>query len=513
MNAGRSTHAFHSPLLMTHSSRLALTLFGASLLLGVLGDLWLRSTPWGINVALWIGALGLMIRAIGRGHRIKFTGGGRWLLLPAVVFAAAFALRDSVFLQFYNLLVVFIALSLVAFRSLRGRVRVAGVIAYVNAIVLAAIHALFGAMSLVLGDIQWKQLSPGQRGRQLVSVGTGVLIAVPLLVLFGSLLTAADAVFDKFVRDLFNWNIDQIVSHSITIGFWCWITAGFLRQTFLTQEALSSRPAASTKAPLSIIEAGVALGALNVMFFAFVLVQFRYFFGGEEAIRSTIGMTYAEYARRGFFELVTVAALVLPMLLVAHHLVRRENQSDEQTFRFLAGIMIALLFMIMASAIQRMRLYQQAFGLTELRLYTTAFMGWLAIVFVWFIATVLRGRRERFVFGALIAGFIVLAGLNLLNPDGFIVRTNAGRVNAPNPFDASYVLGLSADAVPALIEALPAMNDTDRCVTAARILQRWSPPVQFDWLTWNWSRIQAWWAVSNNYVYLKQVACPPTARD
>jgi hypothetical protein len=499
---------------MAKTSSIALSLFVTALLLGVLGDALLRSTPWGANVVIWMAALAASLLAIVRAQHIKMTGGGRWLIIPAIVFAAAFALHDSLMLQVGNLCAVLFALALVAFRSRRGQVRIAGVIEYVNAIMLAAIHAMFGALSLVFGDIQWTQLAPGKRSGQFAAIGTGVLIAIPLLIIFGSLFAAADAAFDRLVRDVFNWNIDQIVSHLFTIGAWCWITAGFLRQTFLPPAVPSSNTAASSHLSLSIIEVGIALGALNVLFFAFVLVQFRYFFGGAEAVRSIVGLTYAEYARRGFFELVTVAALVLPLLLSAHHLLRTDNPSAEQTFRVLAGVLIALLFVIMVSAVQRMRLYQAEFGLTELRLYTTAFMGWLAIVFVWFMLTVLRGQRERFVFGALLAGFGMLIGLNVLNPDDFIVRTNTGRVNAPNPFDASYVVALSADAVPALIEALPAMNDQDRCTTAARILARWSPPVQFDWLTWNWSRIQAWWAVNANQAYLQQAACPqPHSRD
>ena len=98
--------------------------------------------------------------------------------------------------------------------------------------------------------------------------------------------------------------------------------------------------------------------------------------------------------------------------------------------------------------------------------------------------------------------------LNVLNPDDFIVRTNTGRVEAANPFDASYVVGLSADAVPALIASLPTMNEDDRCVTAARILDRWTPPQRFDALTWNLDRSLAWQAVTANWSYLQSVACP-----
>ncbi len=490
---------------MTATTKTGLGICGAAIVPGVLGDALLRSMPWGINVLLWIGALALISLALIRWQRIRLTGGGRWLIIPALVFAAAFAWRDSIVLQACNLLAMLSALALAAFRSQAGQVRIAGLTDYVRALVLAGTHATLGVLSLIFGDIHWRQIAPNRSSGRLIAIGSGVLIAVPLLIIFGSLFVAADAAFEKIIHDLFNWNIDELLIHLIWIGFWGWITAGFLRQMLLTKEPAVLSVAAPS---LGIIEIGTALGALNLLFLVFVLVQFRYLFGGEALIRSTTGLTYAEYARRGFFELVTVAALVLPTLLGAHYLLRRENQAAQQAFRVLAGTLIALLFVIMFSALMRMRLYQIEFGLTELRLYTTAFMGWLAIVFVWFALTVLRHQRGRFAFGALMAGFAVLIGLNALNPDDFIVRVNAGRTSAETPFDASYVVGLSADAVPALIDSLPGLSDQDRCTTAARILRRWSPPTNFDWLTWNWNRGQAWQAVSVNQIYLKQIACP-----
>jgi hypothetical protein len=122
--------------------------------------------------------------------------------------------------------------------------------------------------------------------------------------------------------------------------------------------------------------------------------------------------------------------------------------------------------------------------------------------------TIGRGQADRFVFGALAAAFAVLLILNVLNPDELIVRTNAGRVEAANPFDASYAVGLSAAAVPALIASLPTMNENDQCVTAARILDRWTPPQKFDALTWNLDRALAWQAVNANWSTLQSVACP-----
>src|SRR5262249_38358145 len=159
----------------------------------------------------------------------------------------------------------------------------------------------------------------------------------------------------------------------------------------------SSAPLLATPRPiyrLGFVEIATALALLDLLFLAFVLVQFRYFFGGADVVLSSTHLTYAHYARHGFFELVTVAALAVPLLLMAHALLRGARPAQTRLFRLLAGALVALLFVIMLSAVQRMRLYQREYGLTELRVYTTAFMGWLAAVFLWLCATVLRGRRE-----------------------------------------------------------------------------------------------------------------------
>jgi hypothetical protein len=216
------------------------------------------------------------------------------------------------------------------------------------------------------------------------------------------------------------------------------------------------------------------LAAVDLLFLAFVAVQFRYLFGGAALVQAVTGMSYAEYARRGFFELVAVAALSLPLLLVADRLLDQRDPAKARTFRVLAVLMLLLLDVMLASALYRMRLYTVQFGLTELRFYTSAFMGWLVLVFGWFAATVLRGRRERFGTGALVAGWLVLAGLNLANPDGVIVGVNLARAGRGRPLDVAYAEGLSADALPALQRGLPRLGTGEACEAAWRLKRRWA---------------------------------------
>jgi len=236
---------------------------------------------------------------------------------------------------------------------------------------------------------------------------------------------------------------------------------------------------------------------LNLLFLSFVLVQIRYFFGGAATVQATAGLTYAQYARSGFFELVWVAALVLPLLLGLHWLQRPGDVRAQRLFSWQAGVQVALLFVIMASALARMRLYQSEYGLTELRLYTTAFMGWLAVVFVWFAATVLRGRRERFAFGTAACAFGLVLALHVVNPDDMIIRANLAQAGKGRAFDAEYAASLSADAVPALTAALPSLPLTVQGTLAARLLPLWSHNPN-DWRSWSFARALAFHSVQSH---------------
>src|SRR4029079_10154349 len=136
-----------------------------------------------------------------------------------------------------------------------------------------------------------------------------------------------------------------------------------------------------------------------------------------------IGLTYAEYAHRGFFELVIAAVLLLPLLLVADW-ARRPGGRADAVYRVLAGVLVALLFVVMASALQRMRVYEQAYGLTELRLYVVAFLLGLSTVFALFLGTLVRARNDWFIAGSVAAAAAVLAALTAMGPDAVIAGRN-----------------------------------------------------------------------------------------
>jgi hypothetical protein len=211
-------------------------------------------------------------------------------------------------------------------------------------------------------------------------------------------------------------------------------------------------------------------------------------------------LTYASYARHGFFELVAASALALPVLLIGDRVRRREGGRHERVFRAEAGLLVVLLLVVMASALQRMRLYEHVYGLTELRVYATGLILWLACVFVWFALTALRGRPRGFVPGALALGLAATLALNVVSPDALIARTNVARLRV----DVGYLAGLSDDAVPTLVARLHTLPPAKQRRLAASLLGRGFGGG--DWREWNLARSRARHAVTAHYAELVRLA-------
>lgn len=474
---------------LTQRTRLGLEIAGMGAVAGIVGDTLLRAMPWGLNVTIGTAALvGAGVWLVRR-HGLKPGPDAAWLAITALLLGAAFLRRDATTLAQFDVLALILALALAA-ASLQGEwISNWYLFDYIRGVATATFGSIVGSLPLIFGDIQWRELPQDGRFRHVRAALLGGIIALPLLIVFAALFASADQVFGNVLNNLLAFDLNAVVTHTFFTCFWAAIVAGYLRWGMLGRPLTGFTPEIRT--PSTIVPLAMVLGSLNALFLLFVVVQLRYFFGGASVVEETSGLTYAEYARKGFFELVTASGLVLPVLLSADALVRGGPPAQLRLFRQLAGLLLSLLVVIMASAVGRMRLYVAEFGLSADRLYATAFMLLLLGVFAWFAWTVLRGTRQRFAFGALMQAFAVLAGLHLLNPDAFIARTNLGRPATERPFDAKYAVSLSADAVPVLIDALPRLTAVDRCIVVQGLLRRWSGAVEPDWRTWNWSRARA----------------------
>jgi hypothetical protein len=296
------------------------------------------------------------------------------------------------------------------------------------------------------------------------------------------LLASADPAFAAVIGV---FDLSAAVTHLLVFGWFAWITAGYLRGLLIRPVV----PAAGIPEPprLGSLEVRTVLSAVLVLFLLFVAVQVRALFGGAAFVTAVSGLTYAEYARRGFFQLVAVGALTLALVLAVDW-IRRGAAAE----RGLAWGILGLLGLILASAVHRMALYVSFYGLSATRLYATMAIAWIAVVAAWLGVTVLRGQRGRFVAGALVTAAVWLAAVDLVNPEAVVVRVNVARAVAGVRFDPGYLADLSADAVPALLASLPTLSSSDRCtVLAGLTARRWGPAAGADWRTWKLAEARA----------------------
>ena len=529
-------------------ARLAARALADALLLGIVGDAILRVSSWGTNMTIWSVAIVAAMVTLARRRYEALPADARWLLVPALALSLLFMWRDSSSLIAYDTLAFFGTLALLAAaiawgpqqRVLESRFRE---LAYAG--VVLGVNVFVGMVALLLADVSFRQVA-GARGASRVIAGVrAALVAIPLLLVFGSLFASADPVFARLASDVFRIDAATVASHLAVSGFIAWFVGGLLRATVLSNGRGTWRVPFPDGA-LGLTEVSVALGSLVALFAAFVIVQLRYFFGGDALVQATAGMSYADYARRGFFELVTVSALVLPVVLAGNALLRRDTPRADAVYRALSGTLLALLAVIMYSAVARMRLYESAYGLSEDRLFAMVFMGWLAVVFAWFAATVLRGRERMFTVGVLASGWATLIALNVADPSGYVARFNIARADQGKDVDVRYIARLGADAAPALVEYLAREQVTapagwvipstdsashavtmpasslleaangaretadygERCEAARRLLHDWAPNVQTDWRSWSVSSGRARRAVALHEALLRRLAGP-----
>jgi hypothetical protein len=497
-------------------------LLAAGLLLGVAGDALLRVPgPPALNLSLWVASVALAALVL------HWRGGVEldrervvWLAIGAL-FAAGLAWRDSPPLKLLALGCATLMFALAAYRRAAAWVRRAGVTRYIRAWGTGALHA-WTAAALALIEVS-RSTRPGGRAagwRRATAVVRGLAIATPLVVVFGALFMSADAVFAELVSNVVRIDVDVIGPHVLVFSISAWLATGYLRGFLAGTELPPLRALwrdsgllalVSRRPTLSITEVATALATLNLLFLLFVIVQFRYLFGGDALVQVTPDLTYAAYARRGFFELVVAVFFVVPVLLAADWLLERRGRRDGLVFRSLAIVQIGLVLAIMASALQRLRLYHASYGLTESRFYAMVLLLWLGAMLVWLAMTVLRGRRDSFAFGALASGLAAVAVLFVVNPDAIVARTNVARMastDAPPRFDVAYATSLSADAVPVLLDALSALPADVQCPLARHLLRRWSQDGDRTIRTWNWSVARASNAVREQEARLRSLVGP-----
>lgn len=311
-----------------------------------------------------------------------------------------------------------------------------------------------------------------------------IVATVILLLIFGALFASADAAF----ADVLSHLVPSIDGG--TVFQWVFLFAAGALAT-LAGAYLVSAPAdlsgMHTPAPgrLRRLDWALPIGALVVLFLGFVAVQVTVLFGGRDHVLKTAGLSYAEYARTGFWQLTWATVLTLLIILAIGRWAVRDQPADRLYMRILLGALSTLSLVIVASALYRMYTYQQAYSFTGERIFVMGFELVLGAVFVMVIVAGAVWNGSWIPRATVAALVVLLLSLAVMNPEGYAAKRNVDRFTATGKIDLYYLAALSADAT-AQLAKLP--NEQRRCALSKIDNELRDPD---PWYAWNLGRERA----------------------
>ena len=295
---------------------------------------------------------------------------------------------------------------------------------------------------------------PSAAGGHVPALGRGLLLAGALLAVFGALFATGDAAFARIAGDVLP---DEVPFDDVTLRLALFALVTALAGGLVLATGVADAPARSPLLRIGRTEWLLALGALNVLFALFVGVQLAVLFGGDAYVAKTAGLTYAQYAREGFAQLVVVGVLTLAVVAAALRWAR--TSSDARLLRALLASLCVLTLVVLASALHRLGLYEAAFGFTRTRLAAHALLLFGAAMFALVVVALAIDRREWLPRATVLLAAVGMVAFAAGDPDARIASRNVERFEATGAIDVEYLSGLSADAVPALVRLPPALRE------------------------------------------------------
>ena len=482
------------------------------ILLGWAFDFLFWKKPLGINLAIFLTLVLLtgilLLRTDGLGLALSSS----LLLFPMAFLAAMTFIRLEPMTVFLSISMAIFLLGVFALTYLSGEWLRYTLIDYVFGYL-----RLFGSMiARPLGFVAenrrlvLEQPALSQKpGARVWPVVRGIVMALPVIAIFASLLSSADPIFANRFKDFIDVfridNLPEYIFRLVYILILAYLLAGtFLHAAQKSDEKVEEKTWVS--AFLGSTESTIVLASVVILFIAFVIIQFQYFFGGRANI-GLEGYTYSEYAVKGFGELVMVAFFSLLLLLGLGAITRRESENQRRMFSALGVGLVGLVIVMLVAAFQRLGLYEAAYGFSRLRTYTHVFMIWLGLLLVAVVILEVLHRERQVGLAMIIAllGFVV--SLSLLNVDAFIVNQNVQReirsttdktfAQGRADLDAQYFLDLSDDAVPSMVslfhsKSVPvSVKEKVGAALACKQYQRNQEERKYTWQSFHFSRLNA----------------------
>lgn len=485
----------------------ALTL-GISLILAICIDRFFIDKYWGISVPIFtLSALFFllwserniakeenMVLSFGRNNITKLA-----ILISMMLITFTFVLFSNKVLVFFN--TIFIISAFTAYAIINANRDVLEDASFFKGIIKRLIPRTFTNFTkpfMFLNELI-KNMSRIEVNPELSKVLKGIVLALPILVVILILLSSADMIFNYYLSNIFkifnNFQMFDLIPHLIIITLVFLYIFGFM-WSFKYEgiyKVSKTKPLVSFEA-LTVMP---VLLILNVVYLIFTVIQFSYLYGGGSEVLP-LSFTYAEYARRGFFELVTVTVINFTIILCTIKFMKRENEKLEKYNNIFLSLLIIFTLNMLFSAHYKMSLYENTYGYTYLRVFVHIFMLLLFALFIIALAGIwikkIPVTKLCIVFS--LAMYVVL---NYINVDVFIVKRNIELYNRTQNLDVNYLSQLSYDTLPYLIQFTLKDSSEKSKELREKLKDRKEDVInnEYSWYEFNYSRYKGIKALEN----------------
>lgn len=347
-----------------------------------------------------------------------------------LLLVAPFILRDMLVFKVLTLLALPFIYSMffIDFRSLQ-------LLKYITAILEVAFRPFskFHLFFKQLGDKVFK-------GREEVKyIITGIIITIPFLIIVLPLLISSDLILESMTMDFFDslQLSSELIFRVIFILVFCSYWYG--QFSFNQKELVQKDVVIKTRAKQSIFVTYTFLTIINLIYGLYVFIQVKYLFLSSGNLPE--GITYADYAREGFFQLVVITLINLGLII----LVELFNHTGLFKQRLLESFTLISTIVMAISAFYRMSLYEQSYGYTTLRLLVFLFLIFL-IIFMTLLTFYIITYRKVLLTALSIFTVFAYISVSWMNLDSYVANANIERFEETNEIDSYYLDSLSLDA-------------------------------------------------------------------
>ncbi|HQF36247.1 MAG TPA: DUF4173 domain-containing protein [Candidatus Dojkabacteria bacterium] len=444
-------------------SKRAYGILGVSIGLSFLSLILFYKTGLGINLAIYsffIAVIILIIAKVFKRISKSLVINSILLVVISIPFSITSALPVLIVLNilwFYHLII-----TIDSFTRITSSF---GLIDYIFTPIIQIVTAVLAPFSLLIKT----KRNEKDLLNTIMRILIGAVVAIPIIVLFTYLLMSADLVF----KDLIEKNIGiNILKEIFTIFMWftgvAWVLLGALYHTLYKKKQYEPTTNIQPASSSLFIESTTILVIVEFLFLVFNIIQITYLFGGSKLITGG-DYSYSEYARKGFFELVTVSVIAMFLIGILAKIKRTTTNMQSLIFKIVSVTGLVMLIPMAVSAFYRLMMYEQEYGFTRLRLYSHLFIIYLIVILIWLgIKLTTHLRESKFLYVLYLFTIISLAIFALINVDGTIARLNIQKYkkdvteNKEIKLDIAYLSSLSYDAVDEIMNYYNEASDDDK---------------------------------------------------